>query len=152
MVLLSFLLMPCIIAGAGFHDSAGVIAVRDVAGSLMLRVFPDVASVPVAASVSAVAVDLAFAQVQALLHSRRHASQTYAVRNQAHTNTHHFFTPASTHNCKLHTPNVPIIPHWPLPAVTDLTRDGRWITYDVGVYSRCPMFHSAEKAHAWETL
>ncbi len=25
------------------------------------------------------------------------------------------------------------IPHWPLPAVRDLTRDGRWSTYDVGV-------------------
>jgi hypothetical protein len=25
------------------------------------------------------------------------------------------------------------IPHWPLPAVRDLTRDGRWSTYDVSV-------------------
>ncbi len=25
------------------------------------------------------------------------------------------------------------IPHWPLPAVRDLTRDGRWSTYGVSV-------------------
>jgi hypothetical protein len=25
------------------------------------------------------------------------------------------------------------IPHWPLPAVCDLTRDGRWSTYDESV-------------------
>jgi hypothetical protein len=25
------------------------------------------------------------------------------------------------------------IPHWPLPAVRDLTRDGKWSTYDVNV-------------------
>jgi hypothetical protein len=68
--------------------------------SLMLRVFSDVASVPVAASVSAVAFDLALVHVQALLLSRRHAITN--LRNQAHTNTHHSFAPASTHNCKLY--------------------------------------------------
>ena len=43
------------------------------------------------------------------------------------------------------------IPHWPLPAVRDLTRDGRWSTYDVSVLS-CLMFQTGENAHAWETL
>jgi len=28
---------------------------------------------------------------------------------------------------------VPTIPHWPLLAVPDLTRDSRWSTYDVSV-------------------
>jgi hypothetical protein len=28
---------------------------------------------------------------------------------------------------------VSTIPHWPLPTVRDLTRDGRWSTYDVSV-------------------
>jgi hypothetical protein len=26
-----------------------------------------------------------------------------------------------------------VIPHWPLPAMRDLTRDGRWSIYDVSV-------------------
>ncbi len=34
------------------------------------------------------------------------------------------------HEIKL---NVHSIPHWPLPAVRDLTRDSRWSTYDVSV-------------------
>jgi hypothetical protein len=29
--------------------------------------------------------------------------------------------------------DILIIPHWPLPAVRDLTRDDRWSTYDVSV-------------------
>jgi hypothetical protein len=28
---------------------------------------------------------------------------------------------------------ITVISHWPLPAVRDLTRDGRWSTYDVSV-------------------
>ncbi len=39
---------------------------------------------------------------------------------------------------------VVVIPHWPLPAVRDLTRDGRLSTYDE-MYSSCPRFHSGEK-------
>jgi hypothetical protein len=42
------------------------------------------------------------------------------------------------------------IPHWPLPVVLDLTRDGWWST--MKVYSSCPRFHSGENAHARDTL
>jgi hypothetical protein len=44
------------------------------------------------------------------------------------------------------------IPHWPLPTVRDLTRDGRWSTYDVSVFSTCPTFHSGESARMGNTL
>jgi len=144
MVLLSFLLMPCIIAGAGFHDSAGVIAVRDVAGSLMLRVFPDVASVPVAANVSAVAFRPCFSSCSstpAFSQARNHKP------TESGTYKHAPLFRARKHSQLQALPNVPTIPHWPLPPVRDLTRDGRWITY-----ASCPMFHPGENAHAWEKL
>ncbi len=48
------------------------------------------------------------------------------------------------------------IPHWPLPAVRDLTRNGRWSIYDAIVFKLSnpygPMFYSGENAHAWETV
>ncbi len=36
-----------------------------------------------------------------------------------------------------------MIPHWPLPAVLDLTRDGRWSTYDVAVLKLSNISNSA---------
>jgi hypothetical protein len=43
------------------------------------------------------------------------------------------------------TPTLQTTPHWPLPAVRDLTRDGRLTILTMKVYPRCPRFHSGEK-------
>jgi hypothetical protein len=40
------------------------------------------------------------------------------------------------------------IPHWQLPAVRDLTRDGRWSTYDVSVLKLSNVsFHGKMRTH-----
>jgi hypothetical protein len=45
---------------------------------------------------------------------------------------------------------VVLIPHWALPAVRDLTRDGRLDT--MKVYSSCPKPHSGKNTHARDTF
>ncbi len=54
-------------------------------------------------------------------------------------------------HCESSVYNVSIMSHGPLPAVRDLTRDGRLSTYDVSVL-KLSKFHSEENAHAWDTL
>ncbi len=50
------------------------------------------------------------------------------------SNHRHAQAPGIKDNIFRNTPsNVSSIPHWPLPAVRDLTRDGRWSTYDESV-------------------
>jgi hypothetical protein len=46
-----------------------------------------------------------------------------------------------------------VITHWPLLAVSDLTRDCRWSTYDESVLklSKVPKFYSGGNAHARDT-
>jgi hypothetical protein len=47
---------------------------------------------------------------------------------------------------------IMIIPHWPLPAVRDLTRDGRWSTYDVGVLKLFNVSFRRKCAHLENSL
>ncbi len=44
------------------------------------------------------------------------------------------------------------IPHWPLPAVRDLTRDGKWSTYDVSVLKLTNVSFTGKCARMENTL